>query len=311
MVGIGNSRVRALYIAVGLLLWGAPLKGEEPTPRKYTRQQVARMAGNPLSYLWMLAIQNDTFWLDGSIEGVDKIHANVTTIMPVMPMQLTEKVKLIFRPWIPIVSIDKPRQRGDIRLIDPTGDWTAENIAIENTSWDSGIGDVGFWAAVASNEAATPPFVWGVGVTARFDTASRAEFGSGRYSAGPMGLAFYIGEKWNVGGILQHWWDYAGDSQRDHVNLTNFQYAVEYKWSRRVRIGATPNIVYDWENGTYDVPVGLGASTVVRIGRLPVSLGFEVDRHWSNNDLIHNQWQLRLTIVPVLPSPDWSHRPLF
>jgi hypothetical protein len=295
-----------------LALYATPGTSDESRPRKYSKQQIAQMAGNPLSYLWMLAIQNDTYWLDGSIEGVDKIHANVTTIMPIMPMQLTENYKLIFRPWIPIVSIDKPRDRDDIRLIDSQGEWSLENTdAVLDTSWGNGIGDVGFWAAVTTNEASTPPFVWGAGITARFDTASRDEFGSGRYSAGPMGLAFYVGKKWNFGGILQHWWDYAGDSKRDHVNLTNFQYAVEYKGSRRVRIGATPNIVYDWESDTYDFPVGIGASTLVKIGRLPVSLGFEVDRHWSNNDLIHNKWQLRITIVPVLPAPDWSRKPLF
>jgi hypothetical protein len=284
---------------------------QEPDTEHLSDAQIAEMINNPLGNLWMLATQNDTYWMDGDIQGADKVHVNVATIMPIMPMQLTEGYKLILRPWIPIVSTDFPRNGSDLHWSGEQPDGTPPAIGIKNTSWDSGLGDMGFWAAIASNEAAKPPFVWGVGITTQFDTASQKEFGSGRYSAGPMGLAFYIGDEWIVGSILQHWWDYAGDDKRKHVNKTNFQYNIYYRLDAKTKIGMSPNIIYDWEADKYDIPVGLGANTLVKLGKVPVTISAELQYHFSNNDAIHNRWHLRLNFMPILPSPAWSKKPIF
>jgi len=293
------------------LLATAPLAAQEPAPAgQPTEAEIAEMINNPLGHLWMLATQNDTFWMDGDVPGASKVHVNVATIMPIMPMQLTENTKLILRPWIPMVSTDFPRNRGDLHWSDEI-EGNPPATGIKNTSWETGLGDMGFWAAVTSNVGSQPPYVWGVGITTQFDTASRDEFGSGHYSAGPMGLAFYIGEKWIAGTILQHWWDYAGDDDRKHVNKTNLQYMVYYRLTADTKIGMSPNIVYDWESGKYDVPVGLGVSTLVKFGKLPVIVGGEVEYHTSNNDAIHNQWHFRINLIPILPSPAWSKKPIF
>jgi hypothetical protein len=273
--------------------------------------EIAKMMKNPLSYLWMFATQNDTYWIDGDLKGADKVHVNTFTIMPVMPMQLTENYKLVVRPWLPVVSVDMPRNRNDFEVADPNGGIRIDNIAVGDTSWKSGIGDVGFWAAVASNENAKPPYIFGAGITARFDTASRREFGSGRTSAGPMALAFYVGEEWTLGGIVQHWWDFAGDDDRKHVNKTSFQYFYYYNLTPETSIGASPSASYDWIEDRYDFPVGLGLNTTVKIGKLPVGLSASLYYHTGNNDRIHNRWQLQIGITPILPSPVWSRKPLF
>jgi len=288
-----------------------PLLAQEPAADQPTDAEIAEMVNNPLSHLWMLATQDDFFWMDGDVHGADKLHANVLTAMPIMPMQLTEDYKLILRPWVPLVSTDFPRNAGDLHWHNGLPGGEPLPTGIRDTSWDTGLGDMGFWAAIASNEAAKPPFVWGVGITAQFDTASQDDFGSGRHSVGPMGLAFYIGEEWIVGGLAQHWWDYAGDDDRPHVNKTNFQYVLFYRLTAETKIGMSPNIIYDWEKDSYDVPVGLGVNTLTKIGKLPITVGAEVQYHMSDNDAIHNQWHLRLLFVPILPSPGWSKTPLF
>jgi len=284
--------------------------GEEASGTQPSTAEIAKMMKNPLSYLWMFATQNDTYWIDGTLKGADKLHVNTFTVMPVMPMQLTEDYKVVLRPWIPFVSLDIPRNPGDLHW---EGDELvgAYPVGIQNTSWKSGVGDVGFWAAVASNDNAKPPYIFGAGITAQFDTASRKELGSGRYSAGPMALAFYVGEKWTLGGIVQHWWDYAGDDDRKHINKTSFQYFYYYNLTPETSLGAAPSATYDWIGGKYDFPVGLGVNTTVKIGILPVGLSANLYYHTGNNDRIHNRWQLQIGITPILPSPDWSRKPLF
>ena len=126
-----------------------------------------------------------------------------------------------------------------------------------------------------------------------------------------MAVAFYLGEEWTFGGILQHWWDYAGDDDREHVNNTHFQYFYYYNLTPETSLGASPSIVYDWVDDKYDFPVGLGINTTVLIGKVPVGLSATVYYHTSNDDMIHNKWQLQIGITPILPSPKWSRKPLF
>ena len=277
-----------------------------------SQAEIAEMVNNPLSYLWMLATQNDTYWYDGNVKGADKITVNRFTIMPVMPMQLTENYKLVLRPWMPIYTSRLPWGRAD------NFKWTGGEIgegfpmAISDTDFHSGIGDLGLWAALASNESSTPPFVWGVGITAMFNTANRPQFGTGKNCAGPMGLAFYVGEKWIVGGVLQHWWDYSGDSDRSHVNLTDFQYVLRYRLTPETNIGMGPNMQYNWETDDFTLPVGGGMDTLIKIGKLPVKVGFEVYKYVKHGpDNLHNDWQARIFFVPILPSPKWSREPIF
>lgn len=305
-----------LSLVASTLLVGTSVIAEEAAaPSQPSDAEIAEMINNPLSYLWMIGMQSDFFFLDGDIPGADKVHANMTVVMPVMSTQLMDDYKLIFRPWVPFISMDIPRNRSDLSLTWPEGINGQPQIGISDTSWSSGVGDMGMWMSIASNEAAKPPFVWGLGVTAMFNTASSDQYGSGFNSVGPMGLAFYIGEEWIVGGLYQHWWDVGGSGKPefgiDSMSKSNLQYVIQYRINKETNIGCTPNITYDWETEKYDVPVGLGMNTMIKLGPLPVKVGAEVQYHFSNNDRIHNQWQLRLVFVPVIPSPSWSREPLF
>jgi hypothetical protein len=88
-----------------------PQHGGEAGAGGYTQAQIAEMINNPLGELWMLWMENDTVWYDG--DALDKLGEdpklfNTFTIEPVMPVQLTEDWKLIFRPVIPIASYKVP-----------------------------------------------------------------------------------------------------------------------------------------------------------------------------------------------------------
>ncbi|WP_297696734.1 hypothetical protein, partial [uncultured Eudoraea sp.] len=289
--------------------------GDSPKEGEYTQEQINEMMNNPLGELWMLFVQNDTTWYDGDaldFLGEDKKIFNTTTIMPVMAMQLTEDVKYIFRPVIPIHYWDAPSvSRGNAQY--PGGDLPF-TVDFER---ETELGDIVLWNAFATNEMAKPPNIYGVGVTLMLDTATEDVFGTGKNSAGPMALAFHIGEPggWILGTVVQHWWDFSGDDDRQDVNMTNIQYVAFYRLTAETNIGfGGPNITINHEADSgqkVTFPVGLGWNTTTKIGPLPVKIGVELYKYIESPDNFGADYGMRLIFSPVVPSPAFSKIPIF
>jgi len=283
--------------------------------QQYTQAEINEMINNPLGELWMLFTQNDTTWYDGDaldFLGEDKKVFNTTTLMPVMPFQLTENWKYIFRPVVPIHHWDAPNvSEGNTQY--PGGDLPVS----VNFDKQTELGDIVLWNALATDEMARPPNIFGFGVTAMLDTATDDVFGTGKWSAGPMGLAFHVGPPggWILGTVVQHWWDFAGDDEREDVNMTNIQYVAFYRLTAETNIGfGSPNITANWEADSDDVwtvPVGLGWNTTTKLGPLPVKIGVEAYKYVEKPDNFGADYGLRLIFSPVVPKPAFSKRPIF
>jgi hypothetical protein len=280
--------------------------------------QIAEAMLNPLSYLWLAFMQNDTTWYDGDLMdqlNEDSKVQNTTLIMPVLSMQLTEKWKTIIRPVIPINSFNTV---GGVDIS------TSTTPSVTGVDFDreTGLGDMVLWTAFSNQY--TAPLIWGFGSTIMMDTASDDQLGTGKWSAGPMLLGFHLSEKWVLGGIFQHWWSFSGDDDltvntnlgpvtvdRPDVNLTDFQYVLRYRYSPLTNIGCAPNIRYNWETDELSLPIGIGFDTLIKLGPLPVKIGVEAYHYVKQDDKFGPEWQIRFLFVPVLPSPKWSQKPLF
>jgi len=279
---------------------------------------IAEAMLNPLSYLWLAFFQNDTSWWDGDIldrldEGT-KVQ-NTLMVAPVLSIQLTEKWKTIFRPILTVNSFET------VDNVSVSTNDTPSVTGIDVTR-EAGLGDTVLWTAFSNQYSA--PYIWGLGPTVLLPTASHDQLGTGKYSAGPMALGFYLSEKWVFGGILQHWWSFAGDDHvevdtnlgpvkvdRADVNLTDFQYVIRYRATPTTNIGAGPNIRYNWESEELFLPVGIGGDILVRLGPLPAKIGAELHYYVVTDDDFGPKWNLRFFFVPVLPAPEWSRKPLF
>jgi len=105
-------------------------------------------------------------------------------------------------------------------------------------------------------------------------------------------------------------WDFAGDSDREDVNLTNLQYFLYYNINKTTSIGAAPNIIANWEQNSdnrFTVPVGLGINKTFQFGKVPVRFGLEV--HYSiikPDDIVASEWDFRFFISPAVPSAMFS-----
>ncbi|MFB3078037.1 MAG: hypothetical protein ACE1Y4_08505 [Lysobacterales bacterium] len=151
---------------------------------------IAEAMLNPLSYLWLLFMQNDMIWYDGTAMealGEGSQLQNTTLLMPVLSQQLTEDWKMIFRPVIPIHSF----KTIDNVNVSATNPGTVTGIELGR---ETGVGDIVLWTAFSKQY--TPPNIFGFGLTAMLDTASDDFLGTGKNSIGPMALAFNLSEKW-------------------------------------------------------------------------------------------------------------------
>jgi hypothetical protein len=292
-----NLKYAALYSVFGMLACSLSI-GEEAgstmtskdleSAEKPTEAEIAEAINNPLSSLWLLFAQNDTKWYGGDLPDSGQV-LNTTLIEPVMPMQVTENWKMILRPVIPIVSNEFP-----------------------GSNRETGLGDVVLWTAFSRQY--TPPNIFAFGPTVMMDTATDDLLGFGKWSAGPMAVAFHVGEKWIYGVVAQHWWSFAGDDNREDVSLTDIQYVLRYRLSAKTNIGFGPNIQANWSedsDNTWTVPVGFGGDTLVKIGPFPVKVGLEAYYNVISPEDFGPEWQLRLMFVPVIGAPKWSQHSMF
>jgi hypothetical protein len=289
-------------------------KSSEKDSSGYTHAQIQEMINNPLGELWMLWMQNDAIWLDGDALdklGEDPKRFNTFTLEPVLPVQLTEDWKLIFRPVIPIASYKVP---DSLSLGPPSHIGGLPSVDVD---WErkTGLGDIVLWNALAKNEWTKPPNIFGFGPTFMLPTATEDALGTEKWSAGPLALAFHLGPPGGfiLGSVVQHWWSFAGDDDRKDVNMTNIQYVCYYRYSAATNIGFGPNIVANWENDSDDVwsiPVGGGFNTTIKIGPAPVKVGMEIYYYVEKPDEFGPEWQLRMTFTPVVPKPGWAKKAL-
>jgi hypothetical protein len=184
----------------------------------------------------------------------------------------------------------------------------------------TGLGDtyyIGLFSPKKPVKMGSGKLVWGVGFDAGFPTASDDVLGTEKYTAGPAALGVYLGKKWKLGSLAQHYWSYAGDGDRSDVNMTNLQYIYYYALTPTVNIGAAPNIIANWEQSgddRFSVPIGLGINTTVNIGKVPVRFGLEFYKFVIKpDDVPSSDYGIRLFIIPAVPSAlfEWMEKPLF
>ena len=82
---------------------------------------------------------------------------------------------------------------------------------------------------------------------------------SEKWSAGPAIVVLAKPGNWLVGALVQHSWSFAGDNDDNNVNLTSFQYFVNYNFASGWYLTSTPTNSANWSEKSsdrYTAPVG-------------------------------------------------------
>ena len=159
---------------------------------------LAAAAQNPVGSLISVPFK---FNLDFGAENGEVLVVN---LQPVYPLNFG-KWNIINRAIIPFIDI-------------PSGITTGIPEIPGATAGDgaTGLGDINYTPYVSP--AVPKGFIWGIGPSITFPTASDDQLGSGKWSGGVSAVVLAQPKPWTVGFIARQLWSFAGDSDRQDVN---------------------------------------------------------------------------------------------
>ena len=276
-----------------------------------TLAQISELMNNPIGNLVLLPLQYDHIEMRGPNTGGSR-YVDRLQFIPTFPVSISENWNLVNRLNFQFLGVPVNRNVGNLfgasmdditvrpdlasTLADPWG----------NTTGFSDFVYLPLLAPKKTMKMGDGNFIWAVGPSFIFPTASEKVLGQGKYQAGPAGILGYLGEKWRLGVLPQNWWSYAGDSDRSSTNQFNMQYFVYYAPSPTWSIGAMPHITCNWmasSGNKCTLPIGVGVNTTQNIGKLPVRMGIEAYYSALNpDDSLGSRWNLRIFFIPVIPT---------
>ncbi len=228
----------------------------------------------------------------------------VLDIQPVIPFRLNDNFNLIFRPIIPYVNVPLlfGRSKG-------------------------GFADVQAEIFLASNG----DFVWGIGPSFSFPTATNGFVSTGSWAAGPNGVIVLSTGHWVLGVLARNLWTFSDDGdlidEVDFLDIDAFddddddrevnQFLIEpfINWNFGVgwSLSTDPVITANWDkddDNRWTVPLGLGITRTTRLGKHPINLAAKYYHNIVRPDFgPDDQVQLQITFLfpeapPAKPATD-------
>ena len=287
-----------------------------------TLGQMSALMDNPVGNVAMLFNQFDTYGLENP-ENKESENKHNYMLLAQFPKRLSENWNLINRVLVNYTSL--PIEQNDIDEFDdidfgnlpgaplppPSDTFVPVDLFDGRTT---ALGDAYYVGLLSPN---TPmeldngaKLLLGAGFDIGFPTAAEDLTGTGKWTAGPAALGVYMGKKLKAGALVTHYKDFAGDGDRNDVNMTNIQTLYYWSINETTSIGAGPNVIANWEqdnDNTWTVPIGIGINKTFQIGKVPVRFG--VEYHYSviqPDDVVSSNWDLRFYIIPAVPSALFS-----
>ncbi len=234
--------------------------------------KLAKATQNPLAAMYSLPFQNNTTFGIGEYNRAQ----NVMNIQPVIPIGLGDKINLINRIIIPIVT---------------------QPSSIEDKS-STGVADIVYTAWLSPTKASK--ITWGVGPAFQIPTGSELDdFGSHEFGVGPSVVALTMINKWVAGFVVNNIWTF-GDVEE---NKFLFQYFVNYNLPNAVYLVSAPILTANWKAASGDqwvVPFGGGIGKVFKLGNQPININAQGYYNAVRPDG-WGDWQMRLQVQLLFP----------
>jgi hypothetical protein len=130
----------------------------------------------------------------------------------------------------------------------------------------SGLGDLNLFAIYTLPTSDNNKF--GIGPNLTIPTGTR-DLGTGKWQAGLSVLAFFANSHIVQTGTLLQWsGSFAGDDDREDVSILTPQVFFIWQIGAGFCIRSTGILSFNFENGDYYVPVGLGVGKVLKAGKV-------------------------------------------
>jgi hypothetical protein len=273
-----HARVIALIGVFCLVLSGRSAADESAADQ--AADQINKQLSNPISSIWALQLQQNTYWLNQPERNVVNLQ-----FQPVMPLSLTDDWNLITRPVFQVFnSTPYVNESGNLHRV-------------------TGCGDTILATLLSPSPKLAGPWLFGAGPSFIFPTASNSRLGQNKWQIGPAGVFGYVGEKWLAGVFPQQWLSYGGPGPQT-LSQMNLQYFFVYLPGHGWGIGTSPNMLVNWyasDGNKVTFPIGLNISKVVWIGPLPVKFQVQGQYMPVNPAVAGQKWNLQFAITPVIP----------
>jgi len=285
-----NLRTIAFLIvfALGTRVFPALCGQENPTQEKAYLQQISQEASNPVGELWLITNQFELNLEQANKNFYEQRPQCNYNFQPVLKFDLNNDWRFLTRPLLPLYN--SPASKGH-----------------SSVDYTFGLGDIELKGILSPLSQSHYGFKWGVGPTAVFPTATDTRLGDGKWQLGGAMTALYMNDKWVVGVFPEHWWSLGGDPERSAISRTKAQYFIWYSPVPTWQVGMSPTVSIDWLQKKSDdavtLPVGLGLSKTVLLGKLPVKFGVEVDYAVVRPRRIPgDEWVFKFSITPIIPA---------
>jgi len=274
--------------------------------------EIALELSNPVTALRSLAIDIEYRTYQGDLPESDDQSASRFVFTPSWPFKLSNGKNILLSVDIPING-DQPLWRpGRFKEYPEFLIRQLPDEAFARGAFFSGHGhldDIGFNIGYGGvNEKG---LITMFGLASVFPTSTDTNNSRDQYLLGPE---FALGKvtRWGlIGAQASHLTRISGEDQWDTIagehkldtNLSSVKIFFAYGLSNGWQIESNPTIFYDWEavsGNEWAVPIGAGISKTVRLGGVPLKMGFEIESFVVSPDRFGPDWQLRVSFTPVL-----------
>lgn len=234
--------------------------------------ELAKQDQNPLARFNRVTIEENAQLGFGPNNDV----LNFLRIQPLIPFKLNEDLSLITRSVIPIMHLPWPEKT-------------------------DGLSDIALQFLLTP--VRTGKFLWGVGPTFVFPTATEKMIGAGKWSAGPVAGASYTNGHWVVSAIASNVWSFAGDRNRGDTNIMSLRPTINYNLPNGWYLTSSPSIIATWGESRPNrwlVPLGGGVGKVFSVGSQSISTTLESYYHIVSPQA-GPDWQLRFQLTLLFP----------
>jgi hypothetical protein len=262
----------------------APAQGATAPPTDEATE-VNKELSNPISSIWALQIQENTFFIHPGIEDKSSRNSVNVQFQPVLPLVLTDDWNLITRPVFQVVnSVPVPTRTG---------------VVYQAT----GFGDTILATLLSPSPKVAGPWLLGAGPTFIFPTATTTNVGQKKWQLGPGGVFGYLGEHYIIGIFPQQWFSVGGNGSKQTSQM-NLQYFASYFLPHGWSVGTSPNMLINWyasDGNKVTFPIGLNVAKVQKIGPLPVKFQVQGQYMPLNPSFFGQRWNIQVSITPVIP----------
>ncbi|ART82119.1 hypothetical protein CBP31_05330 [Oceanisphaera profunda] len=240
--------------------------------------ELAKQLANPIASLISVPMQLN---YDDGIGALDKGYKFTLNVQPVIPVSISDDWNMISRTILPIAF--------------------QEDI-YPGAGNQFGLGDVTQSLFFSPKALTASGWTWGAGPALLIPTATDDLLGGEKWGGGPTAVVLkQTANGWTYGGLANHIWSFAGDSNRNDINATYLQPFLAKGLGQGRTINAALESTYNWEDDQWTVPLNLAYSKVTKIG--PQMVSFQGGaRYYLEAPDNAAEWGLRFTVTLLYPN---------